>query len=162
IATPLSEYDILRGKLLASLWRLRAIGVTILALWTLGLLFGAVHPIGYIAALLTLASSTAYFLVAGLQSGLRIQDHASAASRSMGLVILPVGSGVLPFILPTGFSSIVWGTASTPLVAWLSLVSYREVSCAWRYATYPLFQWVGVNTNEGAITVLLTCLVGIV
>jgi ABC-type Na+ efflux pump permease subunit len=162
IATPLTGRDILHGKLLASLWRLRAIVITILALWTLGLILGAVHPIGYIAAVFTLVSSTAYFLAAGFQSGLQIQDHASAASRSMGLVILPIGSGILPFILPTAFSSIIWGAASTPLVTWLSLVSYREVSYAWRYATYPLFHWLGMNTSEGALMVVLTCLIGIV
>ena len=162
IATPLSGRDILRGKLLASIWRIRGLLITILALWTLGLISGAIHPLGYLSAVLTLVSGTAFFLVAGLLAALRVEDHATAASRGLGLVILPLGSGILPFLLPAGIGSIAWGVASTPLVTWLSLVSYREMSYAWQYAVYPLFRWTGLNLGDGSMPVLLTCFAGIV
>jgi ABC-type Na+ efflux pump permease subunit len=161
IMTPLSARDILRGKLLAALWRLRGIGVTILAMWTLGLVSGAVHPIGYLATVLTLASSTAFYLVAGQLTALQVEDQATAGGRGLSLVILPVCSGLLPFFLPTAIGSIAWGVASTPLVSCLALVSYREVSSAWQSAVYPPLEWVGLNAGDGPLLVVITCVVGI-
>jgi hypothetical protein len=47
----LSGREILRAKLLGSIWKVPRAGVLMLALWMLGLLSGAVHPLGFIAAL---------------------------------------------------------------------------------------------------------------
>jgi ABC-type Na+ efflux pump permease subunit len=162
IATPLSGRDILLGKLRAALWRLRGIGITILTLWTLGLVTGAVHPLGYLAAILTLATSSGFYLVAGLLAALKTADHATAAVRGLGLVAIPISSAFLPFFLPAAVASIAWGFASTPLIAWISLVTYREASVAWQSPIYPLFQWVGFNWGDGTLMVVLTCAVAII
>ena len=163
IATPLSGRDILLGKLRAALWRLRGIGITILTLWTLGLVTGAIHPLGYLAAILTLATSTGFYLVAGLLAALKASDqHATAGGRALGLVILPISSAFLPFCLPAAVGSIAWGVASTPLIAWLSLVSYREASIAWHSPVYPLLHWIGVDWGDGTLMVVLTCTIAII
>ncbi len=163
IATPLSGRDILLGKLRAALWRLRGIGITILTLWTLGLLTGAIHPLGYLAAILTLATSTGFYLVVGLLAALKASDqHATTGGRALGLVILPISSAFLPFCLPAAVASIAWGVASTPLIAWLSLVSYREASIAWHSPVYPLFHWVGFDWGDGTLMVVLTCAIAII
>jgi ABC-type Na+ efflux pump permease subunit len=162
IATPLSGRDILLGKLRAALWRLRGIGITILTLWTLGLLTGAIHPLGFLAAVLTLATSTGFYLVAGLLAALKATDHAKAAGQGLGIVVIPISSAFLPFFLPAAVASIAWGVASTPLIAWLSLVSYREASIAWQSPVYPLFHWVGFDWGDGTLMVVLTCAVAII
>jgi ABC-type transport system involved in multi-copper enzyme maturation permease subunit len=162
IMTPLTARDILRGKLLASIWRLRGIGITFLSLWTLGLISGAVHPIGYVAIILTLLSSTAFYLVVGQQVALQVEDQATASGRIMLVVVFPILSGLLPFFAPAAIGSIAWGVASTPLVSCLAFVSYREVSCAWQRAVYPPLEWVGLNSGDGCLVVILTCVIGIV
>ena len=162
IMTPLTAREILRGKLLAAMWRLRGIGITILSLWTLGLIAGAVHPIGYLASILMLASLTAFYLVVGQLAALRVEDQARASGRVLLLVILPICSGLLPFFLPKAISSIAWGTVSPPLVSYLALVSYREVSSAWQSAVYPPLEWVGLNSGDSCFTVVMTCVIGIV
>ncbi len=52
IATPLTARDILRSHMLSALWRMRLILATLLALWTIGLVAGSVHPAGYLVSLL--------------------------------------------------------------------------------------------------------------
>jgi ABC-type Na+ efflux pump permease subunit len=162
IMTPLTARDILRAKLLASVWRLRGIGITLVFLWTLGLIAGAVHPIGYIAIVLTLVSSTLFYLVAGQLVALRVEDQATASGRILLLVIFPICSGLLPFFAKATLGSIAWGVASTPLVSCLAFVSYREVSCAWQSAVYPPLEWVGMNSGDGSLVVVMTCVLGII
>jgi ABC-type Na+ efflux pump permease subunit len=162
IMTPLTARDILRGKLLASMWRLRGIGITILSLWTLGLISGAVHPIGYVAIILMLVSSTAFYLVVGQLVALQVEDQATASGRIMLLVIVPICSGLLPLFLPRAIDSIAWGAASPPLISCLAFVSYREVSCAWQSSVYPPLEWVGLNSGGGCLVVIMTCVFGIV
>jgi hypothetical protein len=161
IMTPLSARDILRGKLLASIWRLRGIGITFLTLWTLGLISGAVHPIGYVAIVLTLVSSTAFYLVVGQLVALRVEDQPTASGQIMMLVMFPICSGLLPFFVPAAIGSIAWGVASAPLVSCLAFVSYREVICAWQSAVYPPLEWVGLNSGDGCLVVVMACVIGI-
>jgi ABC-type transport system involved in multi-copper enzyme maturation permease subunit len=162
IATPLTARDILRSKLLACTWRMRGLLVTLLVLWTIGLLAGAIHPLGYFLTLLELAAWTWFLLVLGLRASVRAQDPAAAAGATLSLTFLPIASGVLPFLLPAKLSSVVLGVASIPFVTWLSLVSYRDVRAALHYAVYPHLAWAGIATGEGPVWVLTTCLLGII
>ena len=66
IATPLSGWEILRAKMLGAVWYARGYAVTMLTLWTLGLLAGALHPLGFLAGLAGLAASTAFYVALGI------------------------------------------------------------------------------------------------
>ena len=53
LATPLTARDILWAKTLAAFWRLRCDRRTmVIVLWTLGLIAGAIHPLGFVLSLL--------------------------------------------------------------------------------------------------------------
>ena len=52
IATPLTARDILRSKMLAALWRMRVLLAILLGLWTIGLIAGAIHPVGFVLSVL--------------------------------------------------------------------------------------------------------------
>ncbi len=162
IATPLAACDILRSKLLATLWRMRAILVTLLALWTLGLCAGAIHPMGFLIATVIAAAWTWLFLVFGMHVALAAQDMAASTSRTLGLMFLTAGTLALPFLVPARWSSVGLGAGSPPFVVWLSLVSYRDVRAAGRYAVYPHLQWIHLTTGEGPLAVVATCLIGII
>src|SRR5262249_47493406 len=71
LATPLSAREILRGTILSAVWRLRGLIAIPCVLWTVGLLCGAVHPLGLILALLELAASSWFFLALGAIGAVR-------------------------------------------------------------------------------------------
>jgi ABC-type Na+ efflux pump permease subunit len=161
IATPLTARDILRSKMLVALWRLRAILVILLGLWTLGLVAGAIHPVGFLFSVLFLAALIWFMLAFGIYISIGAKDMAATTGPTMALVFLLTGAGVLPLLLPGRINSVVLGAGSPPLVAFLSLASYRDVRNAWHYPVYPFLQWMDIATDEGSIRVAATCLIGI-
>jgi ABC-type transport system involved in multi-copper enzyme maturation permease subunit len=161
ITTSLSAREILLGKFKAALWRLRGLAIVMFVLWTLGLLSGAIHPLGYLAAMLTLASSTALYVLFGLMAATRAAAR-SSASAGVGMLVLPIQSAILPFLLPAGLNSVLWGVGSTPLVTWLSMVSYREVRGMFQQAAYPALTWIKLETAGSPAMGVLTCLIGII
>jgi ABC-type Na+ efflux pump permease subunit len=164
LATPLSGRDILLGKLRACLWRLRGILVTVLALWTLGLLSGALHPLGFLAAVLILFSSTSLFLLFGLRVAITAPDRDAAVGRTVIPMFLPMISAAIPFLLPARFSSVLWGAGSTPFLASLSLVTYREIHYSLQHPLDPFqaAQWIGLRTGDAPFAVAFTCMIGII
>jgi ABC-type Na+ efflux pump permease subunit len=162
IATPLAARDILQSKMLATLWRMRVTLATLLTLWTLGLASGAIHPLGFIVAVVVTAAWTWFFLVFGMHVALAGKDMAASTSRTLGIMFVTTGTLALPFLVPGRWSSVGLGAGSPPFVVWLSLVSYRDVRAAARYAVYPHLQWIHLTTGEGPLTVVATCLIGII
>ncbi len=81
--------------------------------------------------------------------------------RFMGLFYLTTSTLALPFLLPGMFNSVLLGAGSPPVVAWLSLVSYRDVRNACQYSVYPALQLMHIDTREGPFLVAATCLIGI-
>ncbi len=63
LSTPLEGKEILLGKMLGALRTTRSVGIALLLLWVIGLLAGAVHPLGFLCAL-TLVAIYAWFVVA--------------------------------------------------------------------------------------------------
>jgi ABC-type transport system involved in multi-copper enzyme maturation permease subunit len=161
IATSLSAREILLGKFRAALWRLRWLGSIIFVLWSLGLLSGAIHPLGYLAAVLIFGSSIAFYVLFGLMAATRAEAR-SSASAGVGMLILPIQSAILPFLLPVGLNSVLWGMGSTPFVTWLSMVSYRELRGMFEQPVYPALQWIKLETAGSPLMGVLTCLIGII
>jgi hypothetical protein len=163
LATPMSGRAILRATFRAALWRCREVIAIVLGLWTIGLLAGAIHPLGYVAAILELAASTWFFmtfLTSRTLAALPTKDAAAVASQGLGLLMILLLSGALPSLLPARSSSVLLGAGSLPLMLWLSLLSYRDVQ-ALLHSSYPQLQWIGIHTGEGADRVLAAWLIGV-
>ena len=162
LATPLTGREIVRATILASVWRLREFLSIILALWTLGLIAGAIHPLGYLISLMMLAASIGLLSTWGVLAALRTKDQSRAVAQSLNLTLgLLLSSTVVPFLLPSRLSSVLLAAGSHPLVFSLSLASYREVRGAFRYVDYPTLHWIELNTGEGPLAVLAACMLGI-
>ena len=161
IATPLTARDILRSKMLAALWRMRGLLATLLGLWTIGLVAGAIHPVGFLLSVLVVAALIWFMLVFGIYISIGAKDKAATTGPTMGLVFFLTGSVALPFLLPGRLNSVLLGAGSPPFVAFVSLVSYRDVRNAGQYSVYPLLQWMHIATGEGPLWVVATCLIGI-
>jgi ABC-type transport system involved in multi-copper enzyme maturation permease subunit len=160
LATPLTGREILRAKILGPFRRVAALTVLIVGLWTVGLLAGSVHPLGYLAALVELAVSAWFFVALGVRASLWGRDRSQATERTIGPVLLLIISGLLPFLVPSAVSSVLWGVGSMPFLTWLSLVSYEDVLAATRIGAYSLDRQ-GLGSGEGPVKVVATCVLGL-
>ena len=97
----------------------------------------------------------------GLIAAIRAKEP-SKASVSVGMLLMLVQTGVLPYILPSGLNSALSGAGSTPFVTWLSLVSFREVRGLSGQRVYPALEWIKLDTAGGPFIGVLTCLIGII
>jgi hypothetical protein len=161
VATPLSGADILRAKLLSSVWRMREVLGVLVVLWSLGLISGAIHPLGFVLTLLSLVSSTWFFMAWAVRGALRAKGLPNATNSSLFLVLFLICSGFLPFLLPIKLNSVLLGVCSPQYVSWMAQLSYRDVRNLLYYPAYPHLQWIGIDTGEGAIAIAATCLVGV-
>jgi ABC-type Na+ efflux pump permease subunit len=157
LTTPLTGREILKSKMLAALWRIRPTLITLLILWILGLIVGAIHPLGFIVVLLIMTSAIWCFLTFGMRSAV----FAAGGTPFIGIIMLLTFTAALPFILPTRFSSVLFGFLSLPFDVALALVTYRDIRVAKLDAPYPFLQWIGLNTGEGPLQVVMTCLIAI-
>ena len=162
LATPMTARAILQSAHLAGLWRIRQPIALLGILWTMGLLAGAIHPLGYLLAMLNLAASVWLFTGWGVRASVRARDQAAAAGYSFGLASLTLLFLALPFLVPARFNSVLLGAGSHLFVGWMSLVSYRDVRAALHYAVYPPLEWMGIGAGEGPLWALATCVLGIV
>jgi ABC-type transport system involved in multi-copper enzyme maturation permease subunit len=160
IATPLDGRAILRAKMIGAAWRVRW-GVILLAvLWSAGVLAGALHPLGFAAALVLLGVATWFMVALGTFMSLVSRDTAQASNRTLIPVLLLSGSFLVCY-LPMRAATILMGAGSAPLINWLSLLSYRDVGAIaiGRDPFRPLEE-IGVHTYEGPLRVLAAYLLG--
>ena len=161
IATPLTAREILRSKLLAVIWRMRWLLAILFGLWMIGLVAGAIHPIGLLVSALAVAASIWLMLTFGISISIGAKDAAATTGPTSALVFAVAGSGVLPFLLPARLSSVFLGAGSPPFVSFVGLASYRDVRNAWQYQAFPFLESARLATGEGPLAVAATCLIGI-
>jgi ABC-type transport system involved in multi-copper enzyme maturation permease subunit len=160
LATPLVARDYVRALLLAAAGRFRELGVVIAALWLIGLLAGAIHPLGFLVATLELTLALWFFAGSGILVSVRGADPAQRLGQNHLLPSVLLCSGVLPFLLPSWLNSALIGAGSPPYVVWLALVSYRDIESAVPGRSYPPLQWMGIGTREGPLLVMACCVIG--
>jgi hypothetical protein len=161
IATPLTGPEIIRAKILGSLWRLRGLALTLAGLWTLGLLAGAVHPLGFLTALAGLGVTSGFYVALGTYRSLWAPDRKRATEGTIGPVMLLLMTGLLPVVLPSRLTSAWLGALSPPFLAWASLFSYDDLQAAARSGAFPPLAALGVDSSEGFGTVGATVLFGL-
>jgi ABC-type Na+ efflux pump permease subunit len=160
LATPLSGWEILRAKMLGAVWRLRGFALVLLALWSLALLAGALHPLGLLIALAGLAATAWFYTALGTYVSLWAPDRRQATSRVILPAMLPMSGFVLLF-LPQGFGSVFLGAGSMVFFHWAALLSYEDVAAATATGAFPQLATVRIATGEGAWSVLAALLIGL-
>jgi hypothetical protein len=153
IATPLTGWEILRAKMLGAVWKTRMLGFLLLAFWVVGLLAGAVHPLGFLAALVGTGVSCWFLAALGVSASLRSRDRGEAINKALVPLMLFLCAGALPFLVP-GTVSVVLAAGSMPFQAWASLLSHDDVHALVRSSPIPQFAMIGINSGEGARIVL--------
>jgi hypothetical protein len=165
LATPLTGEEILRAKRRGAIWKNRLFLYLLVAFWAIGLVAGALHPVGFLAAIIGLGLMVWFVSGWGSYCGLVHLEPTTASNVGIGLVmvllatgVLPMAaSGALPMVLPARLSTVLLGTGSPPLPSWLMLVSYRDVSIALQTGAFPALAMAGINTGEGVVPVAAAC-----
>jgi len=158
IATPLTGREILRAKMLGAIWRTRGLATLMLALWTVGLLAGAVHPLGFLAALAGLVASAWLLAAAGISSSLRSRDRNQATTRVLLPVLLLGCLGIVPFLLP-GDAGVLMAAGTIPFQAWASLLSCEDVRAAIHSGDFSSFSAIGLQGGASIRVVLATWMI---
>lgn len=127
IATPLTGFEILRGKAIGALWSVRALLVLWLALVMIGTLLGAVHPLGALAATLATATYLAFGSVLGMVYSLRARTSSRAVAATLITLVILNGAYAIVF-LPSGRPSTLVFLGVTPFVEASTLISYLDAS----------------------------------
>ena len=86
IATPLSARDILQSKLLAVLWRMRALLAILLGHWIIGLVADAIHPVGLLASVLVFGASIWLLLAFGIFISVGAKDVAATTGPTPPMI----------------------------------------------------------------------------
>jgi ABC-type transport system involved in multi-copper enzyme maturation permease subunit len=99
LSTPLEAIEIVRAKFLGAIWKCRGIWISMLCLGSLGVLCGAVHPLG----LLVFAVESAVLIALGSALGLILSIRLASTWRAQSLavaILLVANGGYLACICP--------------------------------------------------------------
>ena len=160
LATPLSGAEILRAKMLGALWRARECAAWLLAPWIVGLVTGALHPLGFVASLVHVCVSSWMFLALGTYCSLWAPGRDTATTRAVLPALALAVSGLVPVFLAGRPGSVLVAAGSPPFLTWASLLSYEDVHAALRSNGFPHLAASAAATGEGARTMLATWLLG--
>jgi hypothetical protein len=159
ISTPLTGWEILRAKLLGAVWRTRGVPFLLFTFWIIGLLAGALHPVGFLAGIMVLGVSCWSFAALGVSVSLSSADRAQASAKILGPTMIYLSLGVLPFftiafILPAT-ASVLPASVTTPFLAWLCVLSYEDVGALLTSGSVAHFAAAGLLDVTRARLVLL-------
>jgi ABC-type Na+ efflux pump permease subunit len=100
LATPLEGAEILRGKMFGALRTTASAGVTVGLLWLIGLVLGAIHPLGFLLALVGLVLFAWYSTVLGTYFSLISKTTWRAQLWTQAIMIAPHLCCYLPLPSP--------------------------------------------------------------
>jgi ABC-type transport system involved in multi-copper enzyme maturation permease subunit len=146
--TLLTPGEIIRAKEIGALWSARWLGLALVLLLGTGLLLGAVHPLGVLAAAAIIG--TTCWLAASV--GVFFSTRAKNSTRALIFTCL----------------ALFLGANTWPPILWASLVSYKDTAAAYSHSSGviepapPFFLYTlgagWILMLYGAIALLLTCL----
>jgi len=135
LTSPLNGWEIARAKVLGVLWGMRWLALPFGILWVIGLGTGSVHPLGFLAAELSVMVFGAYAASLGVFCSMlsATTDRALLAT----LTVLIVGNAFPLLFVPLDLIGPIAGSREalflagvTPFVQWISLVSPIEIQSA--------------------------------
>lgn len=115
LSTPLDGPEVLRGKILGALRATWMPGVAVVGLWMLGLIAGAVHPLGLVLALGKAAMFVWFTVALGTYCSLKAKTAWRAQTTTQGILILPHVCCLMPI-------------PSVLMMLGYSLLSYSEIN----------------------------------
>lgn len=126
--TPLEGQEILIGKILGALWRVRGILAALLFVWLIGLICGAVHPLGFLLAIVATSIDLTFIAVLGTYLSLRSKSSARAIAASIAILVF-LNGGYLFCCTPAmnGPGSILFTAGVTPMIVTAAPFSFSDL-----------------------------------
>jgi ABC-type Na+ efflux pump permease subunit len=128
LATPLESTEILRGKLLGAFWRVRGLLLGLAVVWLVGLVCGAVHPLGLLLTAAMTAIDLGFIAALGTFVSLWNKTSGRAIGLTIGLLVLLNGGYLfccVPFLY--GPESMIMAAGVTPMVVTTALFSFQDL-----------------------------------
>ncbi len=115
--TALEGHEIVTGKILGAFWRVRGLLIALPFAWLIGMICGAVHPLGFLLAIVTSSINLAFIAVLGTYISLCSRSSARAIAASIAILVF-VNGGYLFCCMPAlnGPETIITAGASPWLV----------------------------------------------
>ncbi len=128
IVTPLEGQEIVTGKILGALWRVRGILAALLSIWLLGLICGAMHPLGFLLAIVATVIDLSFIAVLGTHISLRSRSSARAIATTIGILVF-LNGGYLFCCMPamSGPGSFLFTAGVTPMVVTAAVFSFSDL-----------------------------------
>jgi ABC-type transport system involved in multi-copper enzyme maturation permease subunit len=126
--TLISEAEIIRAKLIGAVWAGRRLFLALGVIWTVGLLAGAIHPAGVLAATVALGVYAWFAAALGVFLSLKARNSTRALVGAVAVLLMLNGGYLVLFAGFRGGSSILVMAGVTPFVEWASLLSYGDVA----------------------------------
>ncbi|MBV8488621.1 MAG: ABC transporter permease [Planctomycetaceae bacterium] len=127
-STPLGSGEIILAKILGTFWRVRGLLATLLFVWLVGLCCGAVHPLGFLAALAVASAALTFTAVLGTYFSLRSKSSGRAiAATLVTLGFLNGGYLICCFPVMSGHESLILTAGCSPAIVPFALLSFSEL-----------------------------------
>jgi ABC-type transport system involved in multi-copper enzyme maturation permease subunit len=149
-ATPLSGPEILQGKMLGAVWRVRLPLGALLLVWLIGLVCGAVHPLGFVLAIVVTTVYVGFITMLGAYLSLVSRGSARAISATIAILLLLNGGYLfccIPMMAdPPGSGAELVTAGITPLIVTISPFSYQDLDefLCHNYRETPMFILTGI------------------
>jgi ABC-type transport system involved in multi-copper enzyme maturation permease subunit len=137
-STPLTGWEILRAKVLGAVWNQRGFAAVLILLWLLGLVKGAVHPLGVLGSVAFVGVMTWLVAALGVYYSLQAQSTSKAlTSTIVTLCLLNAYPVILAFLF---FGRLGWARSfsilgAMPRLAVGPIVSYEYAAVTWGMLT---------------------------
>ena len=135
--TLLTPAEIVRAKQFGAVWSARRVGLALLAMWAAGLLLGAIHPLGVLAAAIYI--TVIAWLIATI--GVFASSFAKNSTRAL----------LTTFIALLIFSAI----SQWPAMVWRLLIPYSDLPGPWAQSPASAISLATVLTIAISIGALL-------
>jgi ABC-type transport system involved in multi-copper enzyme maturation permease subunit len=121
-ATPLTGWEILRGKVLGAIWNQRGFAAVLIFLWALGLLTLGVHPLGVLTSIAAVGLLTWFVAAVGLYTSLR--TFSTSRALTTAILALAICNGY-PLVLVLWFrGELDWHSSFSALGVMPSLAAW--------------------------------------
>jgi ABC-type transport system involved in multi-copper enzyme maturation permease subunit len=140
-STPLEGSEILKGKVLGALWRVRGLLGALVLVWLIGMVCGAVHPLGFLLAIVATTIYALFIALLGTYFSLRFRSSARSIAVTMAVLVFLNGGYIFCCIpIVQGSDSEVILAGVTPMVVTGAAFSFGDIDRLFQNS-YPPHDW---------------------